>query len=126
MTKTMSLSGPLTPAQKRQKLPNILRQIRQRRPVTTMGPKPAQLNGMTMFQMSSNKQLIFMKPNNKGTKTSVCGTAPAKVAVVRQRCQEEESVVSSQRRSWISLTRRWESSTRIIRAPSALRVANPL
>ena len=32
--------------------------------------------------MSSNKQLIFMKPNNKGTKNLRCGTAAAKVAVV--------------------------------------------
>ena len=41
MTKTMSRGGPLTLAQKRQKSPNILRQIRQRRAATTMGQKLA-------------------------------------------------------------------------------------
>ena len=42
MTKTRSLGGLLTLAQKRRRSPNILRQIRQRRPATTMGQKPAQ------------------------------------------------------------------------------------
>ena len=40
---------------------------------------------MTMHPMSSNKLLIFMKPNNKGTNNLTCGTAPAKVAVARLR-----------------------------------------
>ena len=81
---------------------------------------------MTMLPMSSNKPLIFMKPNNKGTKNLTCGTAPAKVAVDEGRRQGEKTVVHSQPRSWRSLTRRWRGSSRIIRAPLALIVANPL
>ena len=91
----------------------------------TLGQKQAQLNGITMPQMSSNKQLIFLKPINKGTKNLTRGTAPEKVAVARRRRQGEKTTVHSQPRSWRSLTTRWRSSSRIIRAPLALRVANP-
>ena len=55
--------------------------------------------------MSSNKQLIFMKPNIKGTKNSTSGTARAKVAVTRQQRHAEKTVVHSQPRRWRSLTR---------------------
>ena len=116
----------LTLVQKRRRSPNILQQIRQRRPATTMGQKPAQLNGMTKLHMSFNKPLIFMNPNNKTMKNLTCGTAPAKVGVARRRRQDKKSVVHSQPKSWRSLTRRWKSSSRIIRAQLALRVANPL
>ena len=125
-TKIVSLDGPLTLAQKRQRLRNILRQKRQRRPATTMGQKPAQENSMLMLPMSSYKVLILMKPNNKGTKNLTCGTAPAKVAVTRRQRQDEKTIVPSQPRSLTSLTRRWRSVSRIIRAPLAMRVANPL
>ena len=59
-----------------------------------------------MPPMSFNKELIFMKPNNKGTKNLICGTAPAKVAVARRRRRAEKTVADSQPRSWRSLTRR--------------------
>ena len=55
--------------------------------------------------MSSNMQLIFMKPNNKGPKISTSGTAHAKVAVARQQFHAEKTVVHSQPRRWRSLTR---------------------
>ena len=126
MTKTMRLGGPLTLVQRQRKAPNILPQVRQRHLAANMGKKPTQSNDGTMLPMSSNKQWIFMKPNNKGTKNSTCGTAPAKVAVAKRRCHAKKTVVQSQPRSWRSLTRRWKSSPRIIRAPLALRVANPL
>ena len=126
MTKTMRLGGPLTLAQKRRKSPNILPQVCQRRPATNMGQKSTQSDDGTMPPMSSNKQWIFMKPNNKGTKNSTCGTAPAKAAIAKRRCHAKKTDVHSQPRSRRSLTRRWKSSSRIITAPLALRVANPL
>ena len=42
MSKIVSLGGPPTPAQKRERSPNILRQICLRRPAMTLGQKPAQ------------------------------------------------------------------------------------
>ena len=41
------------------KSPNVFRQLRQRRPATTMGQKKAQFNAVTMPQVSSKKQLIL-------------------------------------------------------------------
>ena len=116
MTKTMRLAGPLTLVQKRQRSPNILRQLRQRQPATSLGQQQAQLHGRTMPPMSFKKQLVFVTTNNKGTKKWTCGRAPTKVAVARQGRHAENSVVHSQARTWRSLTKRCMTSLRIIRA----------
>ena len=52
--------------------------------MTNMGQIPAQSNGGTMPPMSFNKQLIFMKPNNKGTKNLICGTASCETTTSRR------------------------------------------
>ena len=48
--------------------------------------------------MSFNKQLGFMKLNNKGTKNVTSGTARAKVAVKNRRRRVQKTVVDSQPR----------------------------
>ena len=59
-----------------------------------------------MPPMNFNKELIFMKPNNKGTKKLIRGTAPAKVGVARRRRYVENAVVNSQPRSRRNFTGR--------------------
>ena len=59
-----------------------------------------------MSAMHFNKPLIFMKPNNKGTKNLICRTALAKVVVARRQHRVENTVVDSRPRSWRSLTKR--------------------
>ena len=58
---------PPTVNQKRRRSPNILRHIRQRRQNPSapkgLGQKPAKLNGGIIPQLSFNKELISMKPN---------------------------------------------------------------
>ena len=60
---------------------------------------PSQMVGLCP-RMSSNKQLIFPQPINKGIKNLTGGTAPAKVAVERRRLPVKKTVVDSQPSCW--------------------------